>query len=203
MYNYACSLGNLCHSANILKRNKLKLCSYPFDWIFTNSKNVIHCIEDNFKIFLNKSYYIDIHKKNKCGHKFYHNDMFFHKDPRNDKDYNYYIRCVERFNNLLQCKEQKLFIMILTNQTIFDIKIKNDIIEFNNKFKNYTSNYTLLVIYHLPNKIRNVHEFIYKDNIHFLELHTISVSNGIAFENDNDNIYLDNVINSTYKFNLQ
>ena len=43
MYNYACSLGNLCHSANILKRNKLKLCSYPFDWIFTNSKNVIHC----------------------------------------------------------------------------------------------------------------------------------------------------------------
>jgi len=32
--NYTCSLGSLCHSSQILKQNKLKLCSYPFDWIF-------------------------------------------------------------------------------------------------------------------------------------------------------------------------
>ena len=32
--NYVCLLGTLCHSASILKRNNLKLCSYPFDWIF-------------------------------------------------------------------------------------------------------------------------------------------------------------------------
>ena len=49
--NYACSLGGMCHSAQILKRNKYKLCSYPFDWIFSNCNNIIHCIEDDFKIF--------------------------------------------------------------------------------------------------------------------------------------------------------
>ena len=32
--NYTCSLGSLCHSAQTLKRNKYKLCSYPFDCDF-------------------------------------------------------------------------------------------------------------------------------------------------------------------------
>ena len=41
---YTCSLGNECHTAQILKRNKLKLCSYPFDWIFLSCDNIIHCI---------------------------------------------------------------------------------------------------------------------------------------------------------------
>ena len=50
--NYTCSFGSLCHSSKILKRNNLKLCSYPFDWIFSNCDNIIDCIEDNFNIFL-------------------------------------------------------------------------------------------------------------------------------------------------------
>jgi hypothetical protein len=33
---HVCSLGSLCHSSQILKRNNLKKCSYPFDWIFSN-----------------------------------------------------------------------------------------------------------------------------------------------------------------------
>ena len=39
--NYTCSLGGLCHSSQILKRNNLKLCSYPFDWIYSNCDNII------------------------------------------------------------------------------------------------------------------------------------------------------------------
>ena len=201
--NYTCSLGSLCHSSQLLKRNNLKLCSYPFDWIFLNCDNIIHCIEDDFNIFLDKSYYQDIHCKwnnNQCGHKYYNVNMFNHRDPRNETDYNYYIRCVDRFKNLLQKQNHKLFIMIVVNMNNIDENIKNNIIDFNNKFSKYTSNYTLLVIFHISNKEENNHIFTYNDNIHFLELYTLSSSCGLKFRNDNDNIYLDNIINSKYNF---
>ena len=51
--NYVCSLGFCCHTARLLQNNKLKLSSYPFDWIFSNYKDIILCLEDNFKTFLN------------------------------------------------------------------------------------------------------------------------------------------------------
>ena len=200
--NYTCSLGSLCHSSQILKRNNLKLCSYPFDWIFSNYVNIIHCIEDNFNIFLDKSYYINI-SDSTCGHSKYHVQMFNHYNPLNIDHYNYYVRCIDRFKNLLQKQEHKLFIMIFINMNNIDENIKNQIIDFNNKFSKYTSNYTLLVIFHIPNKEQNHNIFTYNDNINFLELHTLSVSNGLEFVNNNDNIYLDNIINSKYNFNLK
>jgi hypothetical protein len=131
--NYTCSLGSLCHSSQILKRNKLKLCSYPFDWIFSNCDNIIHCIEDNFNIFLDKSYYINI-SESKCGHSKYHSEMFNHRNPLNNiNDNNYYVRCVKRFKKLLQKQEYKLFITTFPNRNnIYDYEtIKNNII-FNN-----------------------------------------------------------------------
>jgi len=91
--------------------------------------------------------------------------------------------------------------MIFVNMNNVDENIKNKMIEFNNKFSKYTSNYTLLVIFHIPNKEQNHNIFTYNDNINFLELHTLSVSNGVEFVNNNDNIYLDNIINSKYNFN--
>jgi hypothetical protein len=206
--NYVSSLGSLCHCSQLLKRNNLKLVSYPFDWIFSNSDNVIHCLEDNFNIFLDKSYYINISKgkrgKSKCGHSKYNNRMFNHHNPLTNIDhYNYYVRCVDRFKNLLQEQEHKLFIMILINMNNIDDDKKNKMIEFNNRFSKYTSNYTLLVIFHIPNKEENDNIFTYNDNIKFLELHTLSRSKGAKFVNNNDNIYLDNIINSKYNFNLK
>ena len=206
--NYTCSLGFVCHSAQILKRNKYKLCSYPFDWIFSNCDNIIHCIEDNFNIFLDKSYYIHM-SQSKCGHSKYGHakcNMFNHHNPLINIDhYNYYVRCVDRFKNLLQKEEHKLFIMIIVNNmnNIDDENIKKEIIEFNNKFSKYTFNYTLLIILHIPSKEQNHHIFTYNDNIHFLELHTLSCSNGVEFNNYNDNVYLDNIINSKYNFNIK
>jgi hypothetical protein len=83
-----------------------------------------------------------------------------------------------------------------------DENIKKNIIEFNDKFSKYTSNYTLLVIKHIPNNQQS-HLFTYKDNIHFLELHTLSLSSGIEFVNQSDNIYLDHIINSKYNFTVK
>jgi len=204
--NYVCSLGSLCHSAQILKRNNYKLCSYPFDWIFSNCDNIIDCIEDDFQIFLDKSYYINI-AQSQCGHSKYHECMFNHHNPLINIDhYNYYVRCVSRFKDLLQKQEHKLFIMIFVNRenNSDSDNFKKNIIDFNSKFSNNTNNYTLLVIIHYPNKQMNNHIFTYNDNIHFLELDTLSTSGGIQFDNNNnDNIYLDNIIKSKYNFNVK
>lgn len=183
-----------------MKRNKYKLCSYPFDWIFSNCDIIIDCIEDNFNIFLDKSYYINISEK-KCGHSKYQCDMFNHHNPLINTDhYNYYVRCVDRFKKLLQKQEHKLFIMIFVNMNHINDDIKNQVIEFNNKFSKHTSNYTLLTIFHIPHKEHNNNIFTYNDNIHFLELHTLSKSNGVEFNDCNDNLYLDNIIKSNYNF---
>jgi hypothetical protein len=200
---YVCSLGSLCHSSQILKQNNLKKCSYPFDWIFSNYNNIIHCMIDDFKIFLDKSYYISISDK-QCGHLYYHKQMFNHHNPlNNENDYNYYIRCVNRFKQLIQYEEHKLFIMIFPNMNNLEEKLKNNIIDFNNKFSKYTKNYTLFVIFHIKNKANNHHIFTHNDNIDFLELHTLSPSDGNRFININDNIYLNNIINKTYNFNIE
>jgi hypothetical protein len=109
---------------------------------------------------------------------------------------------VNRFKNLLQSPEHKLFTMIFINIENNN-NIANKIIDFNNKFSNYTTNYTLLVIIHLSNKPQHYHSFTYNNNIHFLELHTLSSSTGVEFCNNDDNIYLDNIIKSKYNFDLR
>jgi len=198
-----CSLGSLCHSSQILKNNNKKKCSYPFDWIFSNYNNIIHCLQDDFTIFLDKSYYISISDK-QCGHTYYHKQMFNHHNPLdNENDYNYYIRCVDRFKKLLQYEEHKLFVMIFVNLDNVEENLTKNIINFNNKFSEYTKNYTLLVIYHIKNKQNNYHAFTHNDNIDFLELHTLSNSDGVNFTDKNDNDYLNNIINKMYNFNIE
>ena len=66
-------------------------------------------------------------------------------------------------------------------------------------FLKHTSNYTLLIIFHTQGKEQN-HNITYVDNIHFLELHALSKSNGVQFINNEDNNYLDNIITKTYNF---
>jgi hypothetical protein len=201
--NYICSLGTLCHSAQITKNNKLRLCSYPFDWIFSNLNNVIDCIEDDFKIFLDKSYYID-NNPNNCSHRKYGAHMFNHHNPlTNQEHYNYYVRGVNRFRNLLEKPEQKIFMILFDNRQHIDENLKQNILEFNNKLKNYTINYTLLIIFNLVNKPNNYHNFTKIDNIDFLELHTISESNGVYFNNNIDNQYINNVLLNNYNFNIK
>jgi hypothetical protein len=200
---YTCSLGPLCHSSKLLKNNNLKKCSYPFDWIFSDCNNIIHCLENDFKFFLDKSYYTRI-SDNQCGHSYYHPSMWWHHNPlNNENDYNYYIRCVNRFKQLLKYEEHKLFVMIYINMDNVEDIHKNDIINFNRKFYRFTKNYTLLVIYHIQNKKKYHHTITHQDNIDFLELHTLSSSNGVNFTNNNDNDYLNNIINTTYNFNLE
>lgn len=204
--NHVCSLGLICHTSNFLKENNLKVCSYPFDWIYSQPDMIIHCIEDEFKMFLDKSYYIDVTPKS-AGHSYYNKYLFAHRNPLNNQDdYDYYIRCVNRFKNLIKSKESKLFIMMFPNMTaekIINENVRTNIINFNTKLSKYTTNYKLLIILHLKNQKKNDYNFSYQDNIHFLEVYTLSESNGVTFNNANDNEYLSNVIKNTYNFNIK
>ena len=200
--NYICSLGPLCHTANVLKRNKLKLCSYPFDWIFSNTDIITHCLDDNFNIFLDKSYYKELGEW-QCAHTQYHPCMFNHLNPLNhEPGYAYLKRCVNRFKDLLKKPEHKLFIMTFLNMGESDENFKNSIIDFKQKFDKHVSNYTLLVIYHRPYMPQH-HGFTFHENIHFLEVWTTSHSGGVFFMNDEDNVYLDTIMQSAYKFNIK
>lgn len=201
--NYVCSFGTLCHSSMLIKNNNLKLCSYPFDWIFSNPNIIISCLKDNFRTFLNKSHYVHINPT-RCGHKIYHPQMFNHRNPlKNKEDYNYYVRCVNRFKKLLKNEGHKLFVMTFINRKDNDIAHKNKIINFNNELTKYTKNYTLLVINHLPNKKKHHYIFTKHNNIDFLELHTLSVSIGTNFKNKIDNNYLNSILMRKYNYNLK
>lgn len=200
---YVCSLGTLCHTAYFLKRNRLKYFSYPFDWIFSNINTISDCVTDNFAKFLDKDNYTDHISNNPelCGHKYYGDWMFNHKSPRNEEHYNYYVRCVDRFRDLLLQNEKKLFVIMVVNNEFFRGD-DNDVIKLNKKLLNYTNNFKILCILHHPNNFNNDHTFIEYEDIDFLELYTKSVSDGINFIDENDNIYLDNILKSKYNFCL-
>ena len=129
-----CSLGFKCIASQILINLKIKKESYPFDWIISNLDIVKHCIQDDFKIFLDKKYYSYTNKDNKLieeekflnyyllnknrmdnskgffqdkrsfqDKRVYHNyysssfKLFAHYNPKLEKDYEYYERCINRF----------------------------------------------------------------------------------------------------------
>lgn len=201
---HLCSLGTNCHSSSFLKRNNYKLESYPFDWIISKPENFIHCIEDDFNIFLDKNYYININHY-KCGHTFYAENMFPHHNPLlNINDYNYYTRCVSRFRNFLKSKDAKMLILTFINGEYgignkITEEFKNKILGFNDRLKKHIENkYILLVLINYPCKKENNYTLEKYNEVHFLEIDTISNSNGVCFDNENDNIYLDNLIKENY-----
>ena len=204
--NYVCSLGPRCHTACLLKRNNLKKTSYPFDWIFTNIDMVLHCLEDDFNIFLDKTYFTIKDTASKSQqHSYYRENiddhMFNHHNPLIVKDYNYFVRCIARFKDLLKKKENKLFVLLFLNYDKIDNNFKRKIIQLNNKFKKYVDAYGILcIVQYLGDS--NKYQFSVHENIHFLEVYTTSKSNGVEFENPNDNIFLDRLIMTTYSFHL-
>ena len=104
------SIGPNCHSSGSLKLLKFKECSYPFDWIISDIKIVIDCLEDNFVKFLNTENYYTKTDDKKIYHKYYNNLMFVHRDPTTENDYLYTLRSVDRWNNLQYCNDEICFL---------------------------------------------------------------------------------------------
>jgi hypothetical protein len=204
---YICSLGFNCHTAHFMKAHNIKAASYPFDWIISNLTVVKKSIEDDFAEFLNKQSYVKLNLPTGCGHINYCDNMFFHHNPlENEKDYLYFNRCVERFRNLLKNPELKLFIISMSNDGLgvghsLSDEIRTNFIDFDNFLENYTENYKILVIINYPDKKINTHKVTNINNLIFLEIDTLSSSNGITYQNNIDNIYLYDRIKTIIELN--
>ena len=200
-YVHVCSLGTLCHSTKIIMNNKLKRESYPFDWIYSNPKNVLHMIEDDFKTFLDKSFYIS--KKLRAGHTHYDDNLFNHHNPKdNEAQYNYFVRCVNRFRDLLKTTEKKLFITAFLNCNIENFfECKDQVLNIKRALDNQSTNFRIFIIFHIPSK-NNRHFLFTHDDIDFCLLYTTH-TNGLKFKRKKDNEYINKIFKKHYKFNIR
>lgn len=199
-----CSLGMLCHTAQILKKHNKKHCSYPFDWIFTTPKMVTSCLRDNFACFLDKSQYVDppyvcpYGTEEKCGHKTYHEELFNHRDPRKQHNYDYYVRCVNRFRDLLASHRPKKFYIMTKDNYEDDAHIdafKKDVIELTEELAKHTKDFQVIAIYHKAKQ----NEYFYEcwniiPNLNLAIVNTRSPTLGVRFKNPEDDSYFESIM---------
>lgn len=113
----AISIGQNCNTAWYLRQVGAKAASYPFDWIFSSAEIAESCLRDSFSTFLNKQYLLP--KKDWCsaGHSLYHANMFHHRSPlQTEDDYDYYARCVNRFNHILSSGGRIIFVCTIIKE---------------------------------------------------------------------------------------
>lgn len=161
------SLGCRCSQASVYRAFGHRRYACPFDWIFSSPKMVIHCLQDDFKQFLdrqllyqNGSSFDAIglkpgsapRERRLIGHKFYstltsgvgRGTIFNHRDPlHNDEDYDYLVRCVERFRLALASEERKLFVILNLNRQLW---LEADLYQLFEELRRNTSNFHLMLL---------------------------------------------------------
>ena len=168
--NHAISLGLQCTTAQFLKTNGLKVCSYPFDWMLTPDHTATEDILNNdFVDLLNKKYYVDVTidklRKNCCGHSKYGSNLFWHRDMRVTENYEHLKRCVSRFHKVLESSRPKLFMMDFYENHVVNI---NNLKTIYNILSKKTTNLFLLGQSHTTGKKLSVN--VQRDgNIYFYE----------------------------------
>ena len=134
------SFGFRCSSASIMKHMGLKLESYPFDWLVSHLSVIRHCMETDFKEFLNINNYqrkytntyemADSREGFICDEHLMVNVFYQpahmldventykcrlamnHHNITETKDTEYYSRCVERFRELVASDDKKIYLHI-------------------------------------------------------------------------------------------
>ena len=116
--NFVCSFGKNCHSSNILKTYNLKTCSYPFDWIFINPKQIEDSLNSNFDDLLDADLLVP--QGHRCKHKKYlprygSGCIFQHHNPTTEPDRGSFQRRMERLRSLLAEEKEKKLIFFHTS----------------------------------------------------------------------------------------
>lgn len=62
-YSNIISLGFFCSVATEIERIGMRSCSYPFDWVISDFKNVVDMIENHFQNFLKEEYLQEVEEK--------------------------------------------------------------------------------------------------------------------------------------------
>ena len=203
-------LGHFCQLSNLFKQNNLKKFSLPFDWIRCSIKCICHILNDNFKIFMDKKYYIDntVNNKNlelhKCSHAFYENNfkntrLWNHHNMFDEKDYQYYNRCITRLKECFINEKTKLFCRLNINfiDELDEIYLLDSSVSRLCK----KNNYYLLVIHCFTGKDKQSHNLLkINNNIYIINMFVNSKSDGVKFLNKEDNEYLIECIKKYFKF---
>ena len=200
--NYIIPFGSNCYIASYLKKNNLKLASYPFDWIFSYPNNIYDILNTNFEYFLNKDNYLYKDENiNYNSHTIYCPNlrMFNHHNPYKDSDNEYFKRCINRFYNILEKKEMKLFIMMFIENN-YNNEIKN-IIKIKELLDKKINNYEIICFFQEKKGYQKKNILNYK-NIKIIQLFTIDTNNGVEFINKKDEAFFNLLINKLYKFDL-
>jgi len=212
-YNQVCSFGPFCHTGNLLQRLKIKIASFPFDWLCTTPLIISHCIENNFQLFLDKTYYLSDETGSHTIHKYYADTFnfrkafFAHSNPREPDVYEYFERCVDRFGVLLKCPDKKLFIVsyMVTYTETADPDFLSKVQRLDETLSKSTTNYDILCIIHTPHQHTQSFtiEKLDNNNIILLHLSTFSISHGVFFLDESDNIFLEQIMNSHFSFDIK
>lgn len=207
--NHICSLGSWCLPAVYIREQHLQRCSYPFDFILSAPEMIVDCLKDDFALFLDKSKY-ELCKDASTNHtiygKFSHsllldktrplNNTFRHHNMTTDKDYNSFIRKVDRFRKLLTNTEPKLFILFSQHE----IFTANQIQELNDVLKTKTTNYQIVFVTILEGD-RIYHTIEENDNINNIKIITLYTNykqrGWLSTPND---LYLNEILGMYYKF---
>lgn len=199
--------GCACETANFFKKFDWKICSYPFDWIFSNPKMITDCIEDKFNRFLDLKYIKSLGSTSQhlyYTHLLQHGfPIFNHYDISLRENHDYYKRCVTRFQNTLnEVESAKLFVVWFRNLENLVCK-KKEIFHLYDVLKMRTTNVNILSINHILSTKEYSYEFDFEHSsgrVCFLDFYAESKIYGWSkvFEDSTYDRTLYNIISSIY-----
>jgi len=199
-FSQAVSLGSFCHSAQVLKDLGYRVFSGPFDWTFSNPRALVHMLNDDFNIFLDRSHYypVPLHERkvpeaNFCEHLFYKQNygvhhLFNHHLPNEDRDYFHYVQAVDEFRSALRSPEPVLFLMVSNHPYPLD-----QYHEITKSLDSIGGAYCLLVIHFKqaedisPSLGENVSAFYQDEKLLMVDLKVKGLSIGNTFTAPEDN----------------
>ena len=206
---HACSLGTICQSSQLCKDLQIRKESYPFDWIFSTPDIIVDILEDDFASFLDKDLYESMHPS-LCKHRKYvlprnGSYMFMHHNPKDNIDnYNYFVRCVDRFRKLLTTSSNKLFIINYPNKQESDIdSLQASTLSLINCLDTKTINYFLFAIFHVSNYSKCEFNITEQNNTKFLTFYSKSTTNGIHLTCAEEDLLMRQQLESSYQFQVE
>jgi hypothetical protein len=208
-FSQAVSLGNFCHSAQVLKDLGYRIFSGPFDWIFSNPRALSHILSDDFKVFLDRSYYypVPVHERkvpeaNFCEHLFYKQNfgihhLFNHHLPNEENDYFHYLQAVQEFRSTLKSSEPVLYLIVSNHRIHLD-----QYLELVKSLDAYGGTYRLLVIHFMQAEDiasslgENVNTTYHDEKLLIVDLKVKGLSIGNTFTAAEDNLRFADLLRS-------